>query len=86
MLFFKTQQHFRPPDQGVLPMMQASRTEKYQQMREMLNEKQWRHYLALEAQECKSQDSVGENHIILRVVLWYCQLGNRAEQYAKIPS
>jgi transposase len=32
-------------------MMQASRTEKYQQMREMLNEKQWRHYLALEAQE-----------------------------------
>src|SRR5262245_4915475 len=35
-------------------MMQASRTEKYQRMREMLNEKQWRHYLALEAQGCGS--------------------------------
>ncbi len=32
-------------------MMQVSRTEKYERMREMLNEKQWRHYLALEAQE-----------------------------------
>lgn len=32
-------------------MMRANRTEKYEQMREMLNEKQWRHYLALEAQE-----------------------------------
>jgi hypothetical protein len=32
-------------------MIQASRTEKYQQLREMLNEKQWRHYLALETQE-----------------------------------
>jgi hypothetical protein len=32
-------------------MMQASRTEKYERIREMLNEKQWRHYLALEAQE-----------------------------------
>ena len=35
-------------------MTQASRTEKYQRMRELLNEKQWRHYLALEAQECGS--------------------------------
>lgn len=35
-------------------MMQANRTEKYERMREMLNEKQWRHYLALEAQECGS--------------------------------
>src|SRR6266487_3227059 len=32
-------------------MIQASRTEKYEHMGEMLNEKQWRHYLALEAQE-----------------------------------
>jgi hypothetical protein len=32
-------------------MMQVNRTEKYECMREMLNEKQWRHYLALEAQE-----------------------------------
>ncbi len=32
-------------------MMQVSRTEKYEHMRQMLNEKQWRHYLALEAQE-----------------------------------
>jgi hypothetical protein len=30
--------------------MQASRTNTYERMREMLNEKQWRHYLALEAQ------------------------------------
>ena len=32
-------------------MMQASRAEKYRRMRELLHEKQWRHYLALEAQE-----------------------------------
>jgi transposase len=32
-------------------MMQVSRTEKYERLRELLNEKQWRHYLALEAQE-----------------------------------
>ena len=32
-------------------MMQVSRTEKYEQMHALLNEKQWRHYLALEAQE-----------------------------------
>ena len=31
--------------------MQVSRAEKYERMRQMLNEKQWRHYLALEAQE-----------------------------------
>lgn len=31
-----------------------SRLEKYAQMRALLNEKQWRHYLALEAQECGS--------------------------------
>ena len=31
--------------------MHVSRTEKYERMRELLNEKQWRHYLALEAQE-----------------------------------
>jgi transposase len=34
--------------------MQASRTEKYERMRVLLNEKQWRYYLALEAQECGS--------------------------------
>lgn len=32
-------------------MEQDSRTEKYQQMRELLNEKQWRQFLALEAKE-----------------------------------
>jgi hypothetical protein len=32
-------------------MEQESRTEKYQQMRELLNEKQWRQFLALEARE-----------------------------------
>jgi len=32
-------------------MMHVRRTEKYAHMRVMLNEKQWRHYLALEAQE-----------------------------------
>ena len=32
-------------------MEQESRTEKYQQMRQLLNEKQWRQFLALEAQE-----------------------------------
>ena len=31
--------------------MQVNRTEKYQQMHELLNEKQWRQYLALEAKE-----------------------------------
>src|SRR5256714_9895004 len=32
-------------------MEQDSRTEKYQQMRQLLNEKQWRQFLALEAKE-----------------------------------
>ena len=32
-------------------MTQAGQAEKYQRMRELLNEKQWRQYLALEAQE-----------------------------------
>ncbi len=32
-------------------MMRTSRVEKYRRMRELLHEKQWRHYLALEAQE-----------------------------------
>ena len=32
-------------------MEQDNRTEKYQQMHEMLNEKQWRQFLALEAKE-----------------------------------
>ena len=32
-------------------MMQGNRTEKYEQMRKLLNEKQWRQYLALEAKE-----------------------------------
>src|SRR5260370_35108960 len=41
-------------------MMQANRTEKYQQLREMLNEKQWRHYLALEAQERGSVAQVAQ--------------------------
>ena len=35
-------------------MMPVTRADKYAQMRAMLNEKQWRHYLALEAQECGS--------------------------------
>src|SRR5258708_5088975 len=41
-------------------MMQVNRREKYQQMREMLNEKQWRHYLALEAQERGSVAQVAQ--------------------------
>lgn len=41
-------------------MMQVSRTEKYKCMREMLNEKQWRHYLALEAQERGSVAQVAQ--------------------------
>jgi hypothetical protein len=32
-------------------MEQDDRTEKYQQMRQLLNEKQWRQFLALEAKE-----------------------------------
>jgi transposase len=41
-------------------MMQVNRREKYEQMREMLNEKQWRHYLALEAQERGSVAQVAQ--------------------------
>lgn len=40
--------------------MQVNRTEKYKWMREMLNEKQWRHYLALEAQERGSVAQVAQ--------------------------
>jgi len=40
--------------------MQVNRREKYEQMREMLNEKQWRHYLALEAQERGSVAQVAQ--------------------------
>ncbi len=39
-------------------MMQVSRTEKYQQMRKLLNEKQWRQYLALETQEGRKIEEV----------------------------
>jgi transposase len=41
-------------------MMQVSRAEKYERMRELLNEKQWRHYLALEAQERGSVAQVAQ--------------------------
>ena len=41
-------------------MMQVSRTEKYERMCQMLNEKQWRHYLALEAQERGSVAQVAQ--------------------------
>ncbi len=41
-------------------MMQVRRTEKYERMRQMLNEKQWRHYLALEAQERGSVAQVAQ--------------------------
>ena len=44
----------------ILGMMQANRTEQYEQMRAMLNEKQWRQYLALEAQERGSVMQVAE--------------------------
>jgi len=36
---------------GSTSMEQENRTEKYKQMREMLNEKQYREFLALEAKE-----------------------------------
>jgi transposase len=39
-------------------MMQVSRTEKYQQMRKLLNEKQWRQYLALETKEGRKIEEV----------------------------
>jgi hypothetical protein len=41
-------------------MMQVNRSEKYEQMHEMLNEKQWRHSLALEAQERGSVAQVAQ--------------------------
>lgn len=40
--------------------MQIDRREKYQQMRPLLNEKQWRHYLALEAKERGSVSLVAQ--------------------------
>lgn len=51
-------------------MMQASRTEIYKRMREMLNEKQWRHYLALEAKArgsvMKVAQEAGVSHNTIR--------------------
>jgi transposase len=41
-------------------MMQASRTEKYQQMHKLLNEKQWRQYLALETKEGRKIEEVAQ--------------------------
>jgi transposase len=41
-------------------MMQVGRREKYQQMRTLLNEKQWRQYLALEAKERGSVSLVAQ--------------------------
>jgi transposase len=41
-------------------MMQVDRRDKYQQMRELLNEKQWRQYLALEAKERGSVAQVAQ--------------------------
>jgi transposase len=41
-------------------MMQVDRREKYQQMHVLLNEKQWRHYLALEAKERGSVAQVAQ--------------------------
>src|SRR5215472_870302 len=62
-------------------MMQASRTEKYQRMRELLNEKQWRHYLALEAQECGSVMLVAQearvSHNTIRRALRELEAGER---------
>jgi len=62
-------------------MLQASRTEKYQRMRELLNEKQWRHYLALEAQECGSvmlvAHEAGVSHNTIRRALRELEAGER---------
>jgi len=41
-------------------MMQVDRRDKYQQMRTLLNEKQWRQYLALEAKERESISLVAQ--------------------------
>jgi len=43
-----------------LGMMQVDRRDKYQQMRALLNEKQWRQYLALEAKERGSVTQVAQ--------------------------
>ena len=60
-------------------MTQASRTETYQRMHELLNEKQWRHYLALEAQECGSVMRVaheaGVSHNTIRRALRELEAG-----------
>lgn len=61
--------------------MQASRTDKYEQMREMLNEKQWRHYLALEAKERGSVMQIareaGVSHNTVRQGLRELEAGER---------
>src|SRR5215210_6474901 len=49
---------------GKMIRIRASRTEKYEQMRQMLNEKQWRHFLALEAQERGSVMQVAQEAIV----------------------
>jgi predicted transcriptional regulator len=46
---------WHPPD-----MMQVDRRDKYQQMHTLLNEKQWRQYLALEAKERGSVAQVAQ--------------------------
>src|SRR5438552_8571420 len=62
-------------------MIQASRTEKYDRMREMLNEKQWRHFLALEAQERGSVMQVAQearvSHNTIRRGLRELEAGER---------
>src|SRR6266699_3000777 len=62
-------------------MMQVNRTEKYERMREMLNEKQWRHYLALEAQERGSVMQVAQearvSHNTIRRGLRELEVGER---------
>ncbi len=45
-------------------MMQVDRREKYQQMRTLLNEKQWRQYLALEAKERGSVGLVAQEAVV----------------------
>jgi transposase len=62
-------------------MMRGSRTEKYERMRQMLNEKQWRHYLALEAQERGSVMQVAQeakvSHNTIRRGLREMEAGER---------
>ncbi len=61
--------------------MQASRTNTYERMREMLNEKQWRHYLALEAQTRGSVMQIareaGVSHNTIRQGLRELEAGER---------